>query len=90
MKLYFEYNGMVDKFIGDEIMTIFGGPWTEGDGVMDAVDTALAMLEALVDMNRKWSLEGRPHICVGIGINFGKILLGNIGSSARMEYTAIG
>lgn len=89
-EVIFENKGMVDKFIGDAIMTIFGGPWVEGDGILDAVNTAIIMLEVLDDLNRKWSCEGRPEISIGIGINFGKAVLGNIGSDARMEYTAIG
>ena len=89
-EVIFEHHGMVDKFIGDEIMAIFGGPWVDGRGALDAVNAAIDMLEELNGLNRKWTAEGRPELFVGIGINTGKVILGNIGSSARMEYTAIG
>jgi len=89
-EVVFEYHGMIDKFIGDAIMAIFGGPWVEGDGAEDAVNTAIAMIEVLGELNNKWTMEGRPELHIGIGINQGKVVLGNIGSHARMEYTAIG
>lgn len=89
-EIIFDYNGMIDKFIGDAIMAIFGGPWTDGDGPSDSVKTAIDMLEAMRELNNKWSAEGRPVFNIGIGINSGNVVLGNIGSSERMEYTAIG
>lgn len=89
-EVIFNHNGMVDKFIGDAIMAIFGGPWTDGDGAEDAVNTAIAMMEAMKNLNVKRSAEGKIPIYIGIGINTGKVVLGNIGSNERMEYTAIG
>ena len=84
------YEGTLDKFLGDGIMCIFGAPIDQPDHALRAAQTALAMKEALVGFNMQQRQEGRPILEVGIGINTGDAVVGNVGSEKRLEYTAIG
>ncbi len=83
-------NGVVDKFIGDAIMAIWGAPVSKGNDVENAINAALAMRKELVLFNQDRGTDSRPVIKIGIGINMGPVLAGQIGSSERMEYTVIG
>jgi adenylate cyclase len=91
-KVIFRNNGTLDKYVGDEIMAIFGAPSKEikTDHARQAVLTALDMLEALKRLQEKWKSEGKEPIDIGIGINTGDMLVGNMGSTERMDYTVIG
>jgi adenylate cyclase len=85
--------GVVDKFIGDAVMAVWGAPISAGSPEADAlncVKTALFMREALIELNKTRGTEKRPTIRIGCGINSGDILAGQIGSSRRMEYTVVG
>lgn len=82
--------GVVDKFIGDAIMAIYGAPLELKDGAYQCVKTAVEMRTKLEKLNDKWKAEKKPQIQVGYGINTGDAIVGNIGSERRMEYTAIG
>ncbi len=84
------YDGTVDKFIGDGMMVLFGAPRKSADPCGDAVQCALAMMQELDRLNLEFEREGLPVLTIGIGINFGTVTVGNIGSSERHNYSAIG
>jgi len=84
------YDGTVDKFIGDGMMVLFGAPRKSADPCGDAVQCALAMMEELDELNAAFGREGLPQLTIGIGINYGSVTVGNIGSSERHNYSAIG
>jgi adenylate cyclase len=84
------YDGTVDKFIGDGMMVLFGAPRKSADPCGDAVQCALAMMTGLDDLNAEFAREGLPTLTIGIGINYGKVTVGNIGSSERHNYSAVG
>ncbi|MDI6785996.1 MAG: adenylate/guanylate cyclase domain-containing protein [bacterium] len=89
-KIIFKNGGTLDKFIGDGIMAFFGSPVYTSDHAQKAVLTAIEMQKELSKLNKKWKEEGKPSLSIGIGINTGEAVVGNIGSDERMEYTAIG
>jgi adenylate cyclase len=82
--------GIVDKYMGDAIMAFFGAPVQHDDDALQAVLAALDMQEALEGFNREQESHGKPRFRIGIGINFGLVTVGNIGSEKKMEYTVIG
>jgi adenylate cyclase len=84
------YEGTVDKFIGDGMMVLFGAPRKSADACGDAVQCALAMMKELDELNAEFVREGLPTLVIGIGINYGTVTVGNIGSSERHNYSAIG
>jgi adenylate cyclase len=90
IKIIFKYGGTLDKFIGDALMAMFGAPASTGDDACNAVIAAIDMQNCLVAFNEEQTKLGKPHLQVGIGINTGTVVVGNIGSDQRMEYTAIG
>jgi adenylate cyclase len=84
-------DGRVDKFLGDGLMATFGAPVEDSSHREHAIITALEMQRELRDLCAKWQAEGRPSdFRMGIGINSGSAVVGNIGSEAHMEYTVIG
>lgn len=85
-----KYNGVINKFIGDAVMAIFGEPIQDIHHPQNAVKCACAMLKKVNELQEKWILEGKPKIEIGIGINTGEAFVGNIGSEKRLEYTVIG
>jgi class 3 adenylate cyclase len=84
------YDGTVDKFIGDGMMVLFGAPMKSVDPCGDAVKCALAMMSELDRLNIDFEREGLPTLTIGIGVNYGTVTVGNIGSSVRHNYSAIG
>jgi len=84
------YNGIINKFIGDAIMAVFGEPIQDENHAENAVKCAYEMLQKVEFLHKKWISEGKPEIEIGIGINTGEVFVGNIGSDNRMEYTVIG
>jgi adenylate cyclase len=88
--ILFQYSGTVDKFVGDEIIGLFGAPIPIEDGPYKAVACALAMMQGLAEFNRTRASENLPPINIGIGINTGVVITGAIGSTRALQYTAIG
>jgi adenylate cyclase len=86
----FKHEGTLDKFVGDEIVALFGAPLALPSAEIKAVECALDMLTVLADFNRRRAAEGQEEIMVGIGVNTGTVVTGAIGSSRALQYTAIG
>jgi adenylate cyclase len=84
------HNGVPDKLLGDGLMAIFGAPADDPFQEEHAVQAALDMQERLATLREKWEAEGYGKIGIGIGINSGTAVVGNIGSKQHMEYTAVG
>jgi adenylate cyclase len=84
------FDGTVDKFIGDGMMVLFGAPRKLGDPCGSAVRCALEMLNELDALNAEFRREGLPTLVIGIGINYGTVTVGNLGSTERHNYSAIG
>jgi adenylate cyclase len=87
--IIYEFNGTLDKHIGDSIMGIFGAPVTYGDDAVRAVSSALRMMDEMKTINEKINQMGR-NISVGIGIGTGEVMAGIFGSSRKKEYTIFG
>lgn len=85
-----EYGGVLNKFMGDAVLAIFGEPQRSDNHALDAVKCALKMLKKVKNLQEKWIDEGKPKIEIGIGISSGEAFIGNIGSQNRLEYTVIG
>ena len=83
-------NGIVDKFMGDAIMAVWGTPISKGNDTENAINSALLMRRELIEFNRGRGGVKKPIINIGCGINTGTVLAGQIGSEDRMEYTVIG
>jgi len=98
MSVYFEQvsraisdeRGTVDKFIGDGIMAFWGAPLPLADHVLHACAGALRAARRMERVNAGWRAEGKPTLRIRIGLNYAEVLVGNIGSSERFSYTAIG
>jgi adenylate cyclase len=85
-----KHGGVVDKYVGDALMALFGAPLDHSDDADRAMETGLEMCEALDELNQQWQAEGRPAIGMGIGINTDVVVAGNMGSQTRLNYTVIG
>ena len=90
IEIIFKYNGTLDKIIGDALMVIFGAPIANEDDTKNAVLTAIEMQEKLIEFNQDRIINLKKPIRIGIGINRGKVISGNIGSKQQMNYTVIG
>nr|HID58759.1 CHASE2 domain-containing protein [Desulfobacterales bacterium] len=88
--IVFKYDGLLDKYIGDAIMAVFGAPIDQNDHAARACNTALDMMEALEELRPGWEKRNIPYIDVGIGINSGPMVVGNMGSNVRFDYTVMG
>jgi len=88
--IIFNWNGTLDKYIGDAIMALYGAPIKGEDDELRAVTSAVEMQRKLKPLNDELEKGGKPRIGMGIGINTGEVVVGNIGSENRLEYTAIG
>jgi len=85
-----QHDGILDKYIGDAIMAVFGAPFTGEQDAENAVLTAWDMFDALDKLNLDRLSRGDAAIKIGLGLNTGKVVVGNIGSTRRMDYTVIG
>lgn len=88
--IIFKNNGILDKFIGDQLMAVFGLVPSANHHSFDAITSAIAMQDATEELMRERAEQGKETFAVGIGINTGSAIVGNVGSENRMDYTAIG
>ena len=86
----FRHGGMLDKYLGDGLMAIFGAPVFYEDHIERAIRASVEIQEAIGNLNQRWAAQGAPALNVGVGINSGSVLVGNVGSPERMDYTVIG
>lgn len=86
----FRHGGTLDKFIGDSVMAQWGAPLSAPDDPDRAMSAALDMIRELDALNDKWRGQGRPELQIGIGLTYGEVFAGNIGSDRRLEYTVLG
>ncbi len=89
-EVIFEQQGTLDKFIGDAIMAFWGAPLKADDHAQRAVAAAVGMTRALPPLNEELKAAGAPALGMGVGINTGEVILGNIGSARKLDYTVIG
>lgn len=90
VKIIGEYQGIVDKFIGDAIMAVWGVPESKGNDALNAVNATIEMRRALLEFNKGRGSAKKPIIKIGCGLNTGAVLAGQIGSDDRLDYTVIG
>jgi adenylate cyclase len=88
--IVFKHQGTLDKYVGDEIMAVFGAPVSSGDDAYQAVCAAIEMQKRNTELNELRKQESRPHIDLGIGICTGEVTAGYFGSPMRMEFTVMG
>ncbi len=84
------HDGIVDKYVGDELVALFTKNTSQGVHQLLAVETALEIQAELARLNKEWEITGRPLISIGVGVHTGEVVLGQIGSFDRKDYTAIG
>ncbi|MEW5820916.1 MAG: adenylate/guanylate cyclase domain-containing protein [Cyanobacteriota bacterium] len=85
-----EYNGTLDKFMGDAIMAFWGDPIPQNNHAELAVKAAVRMTERLDELNHEWKKKNWPELNIGIGINTGEMLVGHLGGGIILDYTVIG
>jgi adenylate cyclase len=90
VEIVFRHKGTVDKFVGDMVMALFSAPLDDPGHADHAVQAAVAMVRELGELNRAWLAKGMVQLDIGIGVNSGDMIAGNIGSSSIMSYTVIG
>ena len=90
IEIIFKYNGTLDKIIGDALMVIYGAPNSTDQDTENAVLTAIEMQEKLIEFNQQRIIHSKMPITIGIGINRGRVISGNIGSRQQMNFTVIG
>ena len=88
--LVFKYGGYVDKFIGDCVMAVFSAPEPQPDDAYKAVRSAWDQQQRILEMMTQWAAQGREVFTVGMGLNTGEVVMGNLGSVDRLNYTVIG
>ncbi len=89
-EIIFHYGGTLDKYLGDGLMAFFGAPVYYPDHIQRAIQVAVDIQIAVERLNKSWDDRGEPPLHIGVGINSGSVLVGNVGSSERMDYTVIG
>jgi len=90
VEIVFRHKGTVDKFVGDMVMALFSAPLDDADHANHAVQAAVDMVKELGELNRGWAAKGMVQLDIGVGVNSGEMIAGNIGSSSIMSYTVIG
>jgi len=86
----FARRGMVNDFIGDAILAVFGAPLDDPEHARHAIESALAMGETLAGLNRRWQAEGLPPLRMGLGIHTGEVFAGNVGRAGKVKYAVVG
>ena len=89
-EIIFRHGGTLDKYLGDGLMAFFGAPVYYPDHVERAIKTAAEIQVAIDRLSEEWAAKGEPPLNIGVGINSGSVLVGNVGSPERMDYTVIG
>jgi len=89
-EIIFKYNGIVDKFIGDGILAYWGAFTPDHNHAQEASQAALEMIEKVKELNAHWAAQGKGPIAIGIGVNTGSVIFGNIGRGKKIEFTVIG
>ncbi len=90
VKIVQNHHGVIDKFIGDNMMAVWGVPHPIEKAEMLAIQASLAMLQEVDNWNRELKAQGYPEVGIGIGLNVGQVLAGSIGSQDHMQYTVVG
>ena len=90
MDIIFKYNGTLDKIVGDELMVVYGAPLEKEDDSDRAIKTSIEMMQRLKKLNKDRKAQNLKEIDIGIGVNTGEVVSGNIGSETQMDYTVIG
>lgn len=88
--IVFDHGGTLDKFIGDAIMAVWGAPLTDPDDANKALSAAIAMQQRMDQLNARWAATGQAPLSIGIGLNYGEVFAGYLGSERRLEYSVIG
>jgi adenylate cyclase len=86
----FAHRGMINDFVGDAVMAVFGAPMDDPEHAWHALQSAVAMDRALEALNQRWTAAGLPNLRMGIGIHTGEVFAGNVGGRDRIKYTVIG
>ena len=86
----FARRGMINDFVGDAIMAVFGAPLSDAEHALHAVQSAVAMEQALSVLNQRWEAAGLPSLHMGIGIHTGEVFVGNVGGAAKLKYAVVG
>jgi adenylate cyclase len=89
-EIIFRHNGIVDKFIGDGILAYWGAFTPAVNHAAEAARAAVEMLERVAQLNRDWAAQDRQTIAIGVGVNTGPAIFGNIGRGKKIEFTVIG
>jgi adenylate cyclase len=89
-RVVFQHGGLLDKYIGDGLMAVYGAPLPAPDHAYRACCTALGMVAALRELQQRWAREGWPELRIGVGINTAVMVVGNMGSEVRFAYTVMG
>ena len=89
-EVVFKHRGTLDKYIGDAVMAFWGAPFEDEKHAAEACQTALDMMARIHEMQKEWEAEAKPRLDIGIGLNTGVASVGNMGSSLRYGYTALG
>ncbi len=89
-EIIFKYDGIVDKFIGDGIMAYWGAFTPGSNHALQGARASIEMLHRLDQLNRQWTAEGRKCLDIGIGLNTGTVVFGNVGKGKKIEFTVIG
>ncbi len=90
VEILLEHGGTLDKFIGDAVMGFWNAPAADPDHPRHAVDCAIAMIEETARIRSRWEADGKPALRIGIGVNTGDAVVGNIGAEKVFGYTVIG
>ena len=90
VELIMDKGGVIDKYIGDAIMAFFGAPVRHDNDALNSVYAGIGMVEALAAFNQGQKEQGLPEFHIGVGINYGEVTVGNIGTDRKMDYTVIG